>query len=100
MTAKVQIKNVMTRSMISDASAVELLTAEIAGPAVTLIDGQAVEMPFLDKAFELPEFLKDIDESELRMSNNITRKFIFNSKQPKQQSQHTINDIQFGEGHA
>jgi len=104
LTAKVQIKNVMARSLeslVSGAPEVELLTVEVVKPSVTLIDGQAVEMPFLSKAFELPQFLKDIDDDELKRSNNITRTLTFNSEVFQgQKRQHTINGLQFGEGQA
>jgi FtsP/CotA-like multicopper oxidase with cupredoxin domain len=101
LTTKVMVKNVMSRSDITSASEVELLTVEVAGPPVTLIGGQTAEMQLLTKMFDLPEFLNNISDRELELNNVRTRTFTFNSKPPKTTNkQHTINGLHFDEGHA
>jgi FtsP/CotA-like multicopper oxidase with cupredoxin domain len=99
----VRIQNVMARQAVDPAPAAQgtvLLAVEVAGPSVTK-DDKPTQMPFLDKAFDLPEFIaKDIDDDELKQNNFTKRKFVFESKSPQAPVQHTINDIQFNEGHA
>jgi FtsP/CotA-like multicopper oxidase with cupredoxin domain len=99
---KVEIKNVTARDQVRHptVTAVELLTVEVAGPPVTLIDGQTAQMDFLSMASALPKFLDDITEDELALNNKVTRTLVFNSNFPPSPKQHTINGIQFGEGHA
>jgi FtsP/CotA-like multicopper oxidase with cupredoxin domain len=59
-------------------------------------------MPFLteSKAPEMPKFLGDITDDELKADNYITRKLVFKSKAANTPVQHTINDVQFANGHA
>jgi FtsP/CotA-like multicopper oxidase with cupredoxin domain len=99
--AKVLIRNVITRSDLPAAPDTELLTVEVAGPPVTLIDlTTAAEMPFLAKAFDLPEFLGDITDEEMAENNYRTRTLVFNSKPVGSAKQHTVNGLHFDEGHA
>ena len=98
--AKVLIRNPITRSDVPVAPDTELLTVEVAGPPVTLIDGKTAEMQFLGKAFELPEFLGDITDKEMAGTTIITRTLVFNSKPVGSPKQHTINGLHFDEGHA
>jgi FtsP/CotA-like multicopper oxidase with cupredoxin domain len=97
---KIMVKNVMSRNDITSAPEVELLSVEVAAPQVTLIGGQPAEMQLLTKMFDLPEFLNDILDRELELNNGRTRTFTFNSKPVGSAKQHTINGLQFDEGHA
>jgi FtsP/CotA-like multicopper oxidase with cupredoxin domain len=105
-SAEIRIQNVIARSKVkptpkepNPVPGTVLLTVEIAGPAVER-DNKPLDMPmpFLDKAPDLPEFLKDIDhdKKDLRQNNYTTRKFVFETSG----GQHKINDIKFEEGHA
>ncbi len=102
-STEIRIQNVTARQMVDLAPAAQttvLLAVEVGGPSVRH-DDKPAQMPFLDKASDLPEFIaKDIDEDELRRNNYTKRKFVFESKAPQTAVQHTINDIQFNEGHA
>jgi FtsP/CotA-like multicopper oxidase with cupredoxin domain len=97
---KIMVKNVMSRNDINSAPEVELLSVEAAAPQVTLIGGQTAEMQLLTKMFDLPDFLNDISDRELELNNTRTRTFTFNSKPVGSTKQHTINGLQFDEGHA
>jgi FtsP/CotA-like multicopper oxidase with cupredoxin domain len=100
LTTKVMIKNIIARNDLALAPDGELLTVEVAGPPVTIIDGKAAEMQLLTKMFDLPEFLNDISDRELELNNTRTRTFTFNSKPLTSPKQHTINGLHFDEGHA
>jgi hypothetical protein len=73
-------------------------TVDVSGDPVTQ-NGQpvATPMPFPmeGKAPNQPKFLADITNEEWAGSNYIARKFIFNSKAPQSDQQHTINSVQF-----
>jgi FtsP/CotA-like multicopper oxidase with cupredoxin domain len=107
MKADVHIQNVLARSQVKPnpdepepVNGIVLLTVEVTGEKVKQ-NGQPKQMEFLETAPKQPVFLKDIGDDELKQSNFITRTLVFNSK-PSQSGplQHTINDIQFDEGHA
>jgi FtsP/CotA-like multicopper oxidase with cupredoxin domain len=107
-TFNVLIQAVMARSKVKPmpvhpnandpAPGTVLMTVDVSGDPVTQ-NGQPVStpMPFPmeGKAPNQPKFLADITNEEWAGSNYIARKFIFDSKAPQSDQQHTINSVQF-----
>jgi hypothetical protein len=81
-----------------------LLRIDVGGSRPTL-NNQPVEMMFPGqgagerKLPEQPTFLADISDDELKQSSDIKRTLVFNSKDPGNAPQHTINDLQFEDPH-
>jgi FtsP/CotA-like multicopper oxidase with cupredoxin domain len=112
-SAEVRIQNVMARSMVQPSPAqpnpvpgTVLLIVDVAGPPV-MRDGKPTEMPFLATPPKQPAFLADISDDEMKQNNYIKRTLVFDSKAPvfdltgtSMARQHTINDMQFADGHA
>jgi FtsP/CotA-like multicopper oxidase with cupredoxin domain len=107
---KVRIQAVMARSQVKPTPVkpnandpvpgTVLMTVDVSGDPVTQ-NGQPVQapMPFPTegKAPNQPKFLADITDQEWAGSDYITRKFIFDSKAPQSDNQHTINGVQFND---
>jgi FtsP/CotA-like multicopper oxidase with cupredoxin domain len=75
-----------------------LMTVDVSGDPVTH-NGEPLSkpMPFPleGKAPNQPKFLADITDAEWAGNNYVARKFIFDSKAPQTDQQHTINGVQF-----
>jgi FtsP/CotA-like multicopper oxidase with cupredoxin domain len=104
-TSQVRVQNLMRRNGLDPDGPRVLLTVEVTGPAVERGDGQAMPvegMQFLTEsnAPAMPKFLQDITDDELKRDNYITRTLVFKSKAANTPTQHTINDVQFENGHA
>jgi FtsP/CotA-like multicopper oxidase with cupredoxin domain len=76
---------------------IPLMSVNVTGPPVTL-NGQAAQMPFLNRAPQQPLFLADVTDQELSQNAYAMKTLIFNSQPPGTARQHTINNIQFHEG--
>jgi FtsP/CotA-like multicopper oxidase with cupredoxin domain len=76
---------------------IPLLSINVSGNPVTL-NGQATQMPFLNRAPRQPPFLNDITDFELSRNAYSQKKLIFNSAPPGTPGQNTINGFQFHEG--
>jgi FtsP/CotA-like multicopper oxidase with cupredoxin domain len=108
-TFRVRVQNIMARSQVKPTPknpnakdpipGTVLLTVDLEGPPV-MRNGRPEAMAFLSRAPAQPAFLRDITEKELVENNSITRTLEFNSEQPRNERQHTINGIQFGEKHS
>lgn len=107
-SAKVLIQNVIARADVKPTPVTPtatdpnpgtlLMTIEVAGPPV-LYEGMPAEMPFLRRAPTPPKFLENINDAELKKVNYPTKRLAFNSKNQNMAAQHTINDLQFENGH-
>jgi FtsP/CotA-like multicopper oxidase with cupredoxin domain len=100
---EVRVQQVMGRSQAQPTAAnpgTVLMTVEVVkGPPLQNGKPITAPMPFITAPTQ-PVFLTDITDDELKASNYIERKLVFHSGPPKTVHQHTINDIQFGEGDA
>jgi FtsP/CotA-like multicopper oxidase with cupredoxin domain len=90
---EVRIQNVIALSRVvpNPQRPTVLMTVEVTGTPM--------EMPFIPRAPRQPLFLTDITDNEVK--GNPSRVLEFNSKaaNPAQEAQHTINDVQFVDGH-
>jgi FtsP/CotA-like multicopper oxidase with cupredoxin domain len=114
---EVRIQNVLSRSSVKPTPTnpmqddpkpgVALLTIDVGGPQ-PMLNNQPAEMKFPGKGAgepkfpEQPKFLADINDGELKQSSDIKRTLVFDSKDPGNSPQHTINGLQFDDhnGHA
>jgi FtsP/CotA-like multicopper oxidase with cupredoxin domain len=95
-----QVKPTPTNPTLTDPKpGVPLMSVNVAGPPVTL-SGQAMQMPFLNRAPKQPLFLGNVSDDELRQNAYAHKKLVFNSgtAPPTVPGQQTINGIQFHEG--
>ena len=101
MSTQIRVQNAMARKQVlptprdpTQVPGVVLLTVEVGGEAVKQ-SGKDAQMPFLARAPEQPKYLADISDDEMKENNFASKQFIFNTG-----AQHTINDLQFNNGHA
>ena len=96
--ARAEVKPTPTNPTTTDPKpGVPVWSVNVSGSPVTL-NGQATQMPFLNRAPKQPLFLADVTDQELSRNAYSHKKLIFNSQPPGTPAQHTINNIQFHEG--